>query len=382
MLPDSMQAAYCLLLCCANGTSYGELVLSGALRFLASSGALLLLTAPPVATAEPVSTSPPVVTGTLEPGQMLSASTGTWADTSPIVSYAYQWLRCNQDECTNIDYATANPYTLPWSLGGLQAEVMVTATDARGESNLATSEMTDVIAPGPRYIVSESAVGNGSVTGFESGPEATGKTADANLACPGACGANYPYLPGTEVELSATPAPGSTFLSWGGACSGSAPTCAIALSSDESVTATFSGQAPTSPVLPLGYEGAAGEAQPPPAGPPSLGAWEPPVPSVARVAARLLGIRYRRHHVQAEVECEEAKTCRLSLAILTGTRGMVTRRSFAVAPRRRTRISLTLDRQAARTLARRHRLTVMARLTLSDAGRASLVEQGRFTLTA
>jgi Divergent InlB B-repeat domain len=382
-----MQPAYCLLPCCANGTSYGELVLSGALRFLAAASGALLLTAPPAATAEPLSTSPPVVTGTLEPGQALTASTGTWADTSPIVSYAYQWQRCVQEECTDIDYATANPYTLPWSFAGYQAEVTVTATDAQGDFGFATSEMTNVIASGPRYTMSESAVGNGSVTGFETGPEAAGKTADANLTCPGACGASYPYMAGTEVELIATPAPGSAFLGWsGGACSGSAPTCSLTLSaSDESATGTFSGQKPTSPVLPLGYEGAAGEAQPPPSGPPALGGWEPPTPSTARVAARLTSIRYRRRRVQATVECEQARTCRLSLAILTGTsasQAMVARRSFVVAPRRRARISLALDRQAARTLARRRRLPVTARLMLTDAGRASLVEQGRFTLTA
>jgi len=380
-----MRAAHCLLPCCANGTGYGRLVLPAALRFLAAaSGALLLLMAPPAATAEPVSASPPAISGTLESGQALTASTGTWTDTSPIVGYAYQWLRCKQYDCTNIDYATANPYTLPWSFGGYQAEVTVTATDAQGESGFATSEVTDVIAPGgSRYTVSESAVGNGSLTGFETGPEATGKTADANLSCPGACGANYPYMAGTEVELSAKPAPGAAFLGWGGACSGSAPTCSFTLSSDEAATATFSGQGPTSPVLPLGYEQAAGEAQPPASGPPALGGWEPPAPYAASVPARLLRIRYRHRRVQATVECEQARTCHLSLAILTGTsasQAMVARRSFVVAPRRRARISLALDRQAARILARRRRLPVTARLMLGGARRASLVEQGRFTL--
>jgi Divergent InlB B-repeat domain len=344
------------------------------------------LTAPPAASAAPLSTSPPVISGTLEAGQALTASTGTWADASPIVSYAYQWLRCDQDECTNIDYATANPYTLPWSFAGYQAEVTVTATDADGALAVATSTMTDVINPGPTFTLGESAVGAGSVTGFEAGPEAAGRTADTNLSCPGACGALYPYLPGTEVELIATPAPGSAFLGWGGgACSGSAPTCSLTMSASDEVTATFSGQAISTPVLPLRYETEAGEPPPPSAGAPSMGAWEPPAPSAAGLPARLLGIRYRRHHAQAVVRCEEMRPCRLSLAIFAATsnsQAMIARRSFDVPAQRSARISLALDRAGERILARRRRLPVTARLMLSAAGRASLVEQVRLTLAA
>ncbi len=181
-----------------------------------ASASALALPAPSAAQAAPTNVTPPTISGALEVEHALTASTGTWTDASPIVNYAYQWLRCVQEECTDIDYATANPYTLPWSFGGYQAEVTVTATDARGESSFATSEVTDIIVPGgPRYTVSESVSGNGSVTGFEAGPEATSRTADANLACPGACGTLYPYVPGTRIELVVTPAPGSAFLGWG-----------------------------------------------------------------------------------------------------------------------------------------------------------------------
>jgi hypothetical protein len=349
-----------------------------------SWGALLLIQVPG-ASAAPVSTSPPVISGTLEPESTLTATTGTWTDaTSPIVSYAYQWLRCIQYECTDIDYANASDYTLPWDLSGAQVEVAVIATDAEGESAPATSAMTDVVGyDGPRYILGESAVGAGSLTGFVSW-HAAGRAAEPLLSCPGACGGGYPFVPGTEVELVATPAPGSAFLGWGGdACSGSATTCSLTMSGDESVTATFTGQAPSAPVLPLEYEGAAGEWQPPPAGAPALGGWEPPAPSAAGLAARLLGVRYARRHVQAEVECEQASPCHLSLAILAGAPGaqaIIARRSFTVPAERSARISLALDRAGARILARRHRLPVTARLALGGAGRASIIEQGRFTL--
>ncbi|HEY2140839.1 MAG TPA: hypothetical protein VGG98_02115 [Solirubrobacteraceae bacterium] len=78
------------------------------------------------------------------------------------------------------------------------------------------------------------------------------------------------------------------------------------------------------------------------------------------------------------------RPCRLSLVLFAGARGtqaMIARRSFAVPAQRSARISLALDREGRRILARRHRLPVTARLLLSGARRASVVEQGRFTLT-
>ena len=190
-----------------------------------------------------------------------------------------------------------------------------------------------------------------------------------------------------EVELIATPETGSTFLGWSGACSGSAPTCSLAISSDEAAAATFSGTTNTSPVPPLGHEeeaGGVGEAAPPVAGAPSFGAWEPLAPSATDLPARLLGIHYRRRHIQAEVECEEVKPCRLSLVLFASTHAapaMIARRSFTIAPQRSARINLVLDREGERILTRRHRLPITARLTLSGGGRTPLIEQGHFTLT-
>jgi hypothetical protein len=350
-----------------------------------------LLVAPSAAKAAPTSVTPPTISGTLELGQALTASTGTWTDaSSPIVRYEYQWARCRPSEegyeCIFIDFANANPYTLPWSLAGSQAEVTVHATDEQGDVGVASSEVTDVVTyNGPHFTWGESTVGAGSVTGFVTGPAAS-RTADANLSCPSACGALYRYVPGTAIELIATPAPGAAFLGWGGACSSSAPTCSVTLGGDAAVVATFSGSGPASPVLPFGYENEAGEAQPPASGAPSRGAWEASsgsASSATGLPAHLLGIHYRRRHVQAVVKCQQARPCRLSLAILAGTRmkAMIAQRSFTVAPRRRARISLALNRAGERIIARRHRLLVTTRLTLRGAGRASLIEQSRFTLT-
>jgi hypothetical protein len=61
---------------------------------------------------------------------------------------------------------------------------------------------------------------------------------------------------------------------------------------------------------------------------------------------------------------------------------VIARRFFVVPARRSARISLALDLAGARLLARRRRLPVTARLMLDGAGRAAVVEQGRFTLAA
>lgn len=52
----------------------------------------------------------------------------------------------------------------------------------------------------------------------------------------GSC--TYPYLPGTVVTLTATPAPGSTFTGWGGDCSGSGQ-CTLTMNAGKTVTAGF-----------------------------------------------------------------------------------------------------------------------------------------------
>jgi hypothetical protein len=55
----------------------------------------------------------------------------------------------------------------------------------------------------------------------------------------GATVCSAPFAQGTSVTLVATPALGSTFTGWTGACGGSATTCTVLMSKAESVTATF-----------------------------------------------------------------------------------------------------------------------------------------------
>jgi len=67
--------------------------------------------------------------------------------------------------------------------------------------------------------------GTGTVT---SGP--------AGISCPGTCTANF--TSGTLVTLTETPAAGSTFTGWSGACAGTS-SCSVTMTSSKSVTATF-----------------------------------------------------------------------------------------------------------------------------------------------
>jgi PKD domain-containing protein/List-Bact-rpt repeat protein len=72
--------------------------------------------------------------------------------------------------------------------------------------------------------------------GFAGG--GTGTVTGAGISCPGSCA--HRYLVGEVVTLAASAAPESTFVGWSGACSG-AGTCVVTMSSDHSVTATFTG---------------------------------------------------------------------------------------------------------------------------------------------
>jgi phospholipase C len=59
----------------------------------------------------------------------------------------------------------------------------------------------------------------------------------SGISCEPTCKATFEG--GTQVTLTATPAPKSFFSGWGGACSGNNSTCILTLAASEQVTATF-----------------------------------------------------------------------------------------------------------------------------------------------
>jgi len=85
-----------------------------------------------------------------------------------------------------------------------------------------------------------------TVTETGSGPGAV-TSGDGLISCTYASGSAtgscaQSYLTGSSVTLSASPAAGSTFLGWGGACSGTTPTCTVSMTSAMNVSASFSQQ--------------------------------------------------------------------------------------------------------------------------------------------
>jgi hypothetical protein len=91
--------------------------------------------------AIPANASPPGVSGTAAVGQQLTASSGTWRGTGPLLSY--QWQRCTQ-ACTDIPGAVATTYTVDAADNGATLRVAVTASNPAG-STTATSSPSALI---------------------------------------------------------------------------------------------------------------------------------------------------------------------------------------------------------------------------------------------
>ena len=88
---------------------------------------------------------------------------------------------------------------------------------------------------------STSAVSAGSVTLTVMVCGAGGVSGSGGVInCP-AAGCTATYAVGTPITLLAVPRSGHTLTQWNGACAGSATTCGLTLTADQSVTATFTG---------------------------------------------------------------------------------------------------------------------------------------------
>lgn len=99
-----------------------------------------------IAAGPPAETSLPVITGSLQEGQTLSASSGEWAGTGPI-SFAYQWLRCSVlgGGCKEIVGATGPTYTAGVDDLASNLAVVVTAANAQGSATATSLETQPIL---------------------------------------------------------------------------------------------------------------------------------------------------------------------------------------------------------------------------------------------
>ncbi len=113
-------------------------------------------------------------------------------------------------DCT---YSTAGSYTPTVS-------VVQQGVPANGNASVTVSAPS-----GQLLTVSKSGTGTGTITSVPAGISYPGDSSES-------------YATGTAVVLTASPTAGSTFVGWGGDCSGSG-TCSVSMTSPKNVTATF-----------------------------------------------------------------------------------------------------------------------------------------------
>jgi hypothetical protein len=88
----------------------------------------------------------PAITGTAVDGERLEASAGAWSGTP---AFAYQWQRCGDAGCADVDGATATTYDLSPADIGRTMRVTVTATNAGGTGTVVSDPTPTVAARKP-----------------------------------------------------------------------------------------------------------------------------------------------------------------------------------------------------------------------------------------
>jgi hypothetical protein len=115
-----------------------------------------------------------------------------------------------------------------------QAQPAATASTRFAEDNPLISPTLDRLDVTQAALSEELA--NGIHLSVETDGTGQGTVIGGGIDCPGTCSASE--TPQSSVTLTATPAPGSTFTGWSGACTGTGA-CTVALPYDQNVIATF-----------------------------------------------------------------------------------------------------------------------------------------------
>ena len=182
------------------------------------------------ATNVPALTGPLVVTNVYATGVVLDITkTGVGTGT---VSSSPTGIICGAG-CTtaNMTVAPNTPVTLTaaaavgstftgWSGGGCSGTAP-TCTVPMSASSSVTANFDPVT-----YPLTATTTGSGTIT-----------SSPGSINCPASCSDSFNYS--TTVTLTATPQAGQAFTGWGGACSGTAPTCTVTMDQARNVTASF-----------------------------------------------------------------------------------------------------------------------------------------------
>ena len=138
------------------------------------------------------------------------------------------------------DTQVATSSTASATLSGLAASTSYTyfvrARDAAGNVSAGSPTVTATTSAGVTtyaLTVTKAGTGGGTVSASPSG-----------VSCGATCSASYPS--GTTVTLAATPADGSSFSGWSGACVGTGA-CTTTMTGARAVTATFTASSGTTP---------------------------------------------------------------------------------------------------------------------------------------
>jgi Divergent InlB B-repeat domain len=103
-----------------------------------------------------------------------------------------------------------------------------TTTSCTLTMNTAKTVEADFAGGDTTYLLSAQPTGSGTISG-----------AGLHCSAAGGSGCSSQQAAGATVTLTATPGAGATFTDWGGACSGTAPTCSVVMSVAKTVTAAF-----------------------------------------------------------------------------------------------------------------------------------------------
>ena len=124
-------------------------------------------------------TGSPTISGTVQVGQTLAASTTGIADTDGLTNaaYSYQWIANDGTSDSDIADATASAYTLVAGDAGKMIKVRVTFTDDAGNEEILTSAATAAVAaavPGVPGILSVSVNDTGKLDVSWDAPDSNG----------------------------------------------------------------------------------------------------------------------------------------------------------------------------------------------------------------